>query len=144
MRISDWSSDVCSSDLADGDAALVAIEPALQRLNAARPTAVNLAWALARMRRALAGAGDDWRDMLEREARAIEVEDLAANRRMGELGAGLIEPGSGVLTHCNTGSLATAVFGTALDRKSTRLHSRHSCESRTPSSASEKKTYESQ
>src|SRR3546814_6065883 len=81
MRISDWSSDVCSSDL----------------LNAARPTAVNLAWALARMRRALAGAGDDWRDMLEREARAIEVEDLAANRRMGELGAGLIEPGSGVL-----------------------------------------------
>src|SRR3546814_1358799 len=72
------------------------------------------AWALARMRRALAGAGDDWRDMLEREARAIEVEDLAANRRMGELGAGLIEPGSGVLTHCNTGSLATAGFGTAL------------------------------
>src|SRR3546814_18138072 len=66
------------------------------------------------MRRALAGAGDDWRDMLEREARAIEVEDLAANRRMGELGAGLIEPGSGVLTHCNTGSLATAGFGTAL------------------------------
>src|SRR3546814_3360639 len=52
--------------------------------------------------------------MLEREARAIEVEDLAANRRMGELGAGLIEPGSGVLTHCNTGSLATAGFGTAL------------------------------
>src|SRR3546814_10994116 len=52
--------------------------------------------------------------MLEREARASEVEDLAANRRMGELGAGLIEPGSGVLTHCNTGSLATAGFGTAL------------------------------
>src|SRR3546814_11039581 len=66
------------------------------------------------MRRALAGAGDDWRDMLEREARAIEVEDLAANRRMGELGAGLIEPGSGVLTHCNTGSPATAGFGPAL------------------------------
>src|SRR3546814_96133 len=66
------------------------------------------------MRRALAGAGDDWRDMLEREARAIEVEDPAAHRRMGELGAGLIEPGIGVLTHCNTGSLATAGFGTAL------------------------------
>src|SRR3546814_12223574 len=92
MRISDWSSDVCSSEAADGDAALVAIEPALQRLTAARPTAVNLAWALARMRRALAGAGDDCRDMLEREARAIEVEDLAANRRTGELGAGLMEP----------------------------------------------------
>lgn len=101
-------------DAVDGDTALASIEPALQRLNAARPTAVNLAWALARMRRALAGTGKDWRDVLEREARAIESEDLAANRRMGELGAGLIAPGSGVLTHCNTGSLATAGFGTAL------------------------------
>jgi methylthioribose-1-phosphate isomerase len=101
-------------DAADGDAALASIEPALQRLNAARPTAVNLAWALARMRRVHAGAGSHWRDVLEHEARAIESEDLAANRRMGELGASLIAPGSGVLTHCNTGSLATAGFGTAL------------------------------
>src|SRR3546814_18014591 len=52
--------------------------------------------------------------MPEREARAIEVEDLAATRRMGDLGAGLIEPGSGVLTHCKTGSPAPAGFGTAL------------------------------
>ena len=51
---------------------------------------------------------------LEREAQAIDSEDLAANRHMGALGAALIEPGSGVLTHCNTGSLATAGFGTAL------------------------------
>lgn len=101
-------------DATDGAAALAAIEPAMQRLNAARPTAVNLAWALARMRRALAPAGADWRDVLEREAQAIADEDLAANRRMGALGAALIEPGSGVLTHCNTGSLATAGFGTAL------------------------------
>jgi len=98
----------------DGDEALRRLEPALQRLNAARPTAVNLAWALARMRRALAGAGTGWREALEREARAIADEDLAANRHMGMLGAGLIAPGSGVLTHCNTGSLATAGFGTAL------------------------------
>ena len=90
------------------------LEPALLRLNAARPTAVNLAWALARMRAALARVGDDWRAALEREAQAIDSEDLAANRRMGALGATLIEPGSGVLTHCNTGSLATAGFGTAL------------------------------
>lgn len=103
-----------ASDAAHGNAAALALEPALQRLNAARPTAVNLAWALARMRRVLAAAGTDWRAALEREARAIETEDLAANRRMGELGAGLIAPGSGVLTHCNTGSLATAGFGTAL------------------------------
>src|SRR3546814_2535888 len=52
--------------------------------------------------------------MLEREARVIEVEDIAANRRMGELGAGLSEPGSGGLTHCKTGSRASEGFGTAL------------------------------
>jgi len=98
----------------DGASALQQLEPALQRLNAARPTAVNLAWALARMRRALAGAGADWRQVAAREAQSIADEDLASNRRMGALGAALIEPGSGVLTHCNTGSLATAGFGTAL------------------------------
>jgi methylthioribose-1-phosphate isomerase len=101
-------------DAPDGAEALHKIEPALDRLNAARPTAVNLAWALARMRRALGEAGPDWREVIEREARAIETEDLAANRAMGGLGASLVEPGSGVLTHCNTGSLATAGFGTAL------------------------------
>ena len=67
-----------------------ALEPAMQRLNAARPTAVNLAWALARMRRTLGEAGPDWREAIEREARAIETEDLAANRHMGALGAALI------------------------------------------------------
>ncbi|HEY1034908.1 MAG TPA: S-methyl-5-thioribose-1-phosphate isomerase, partial [Pseudoxanthomonas sp.] len=94
--------------------AMEKLEPALQRLNAARPTAVNLAWALARMRAALKSAGSDWRGVLELEALAIAEEDLAANRHMGELGAALIGEGSGVLTHCNTGSLATAGFGTAL------------------------------
>src|SRR5690606_26021577 len=98
----------------DGSEALVRLQPALARLRAARPTAVNLMWALDRMAAVLAGAGADWRAVLEREAGAIADEDLAANRRMGALGAGLIEPGSGVLTHCNTGSLATAGFGTAL------------------------------
>lgn len=103
-------------DPVDAIAAANELDPALQRLRAARPTAVNLAWALARMRAALlrAAAHDDWRAMLESEAAAIEREDLAANRRMGALGAALVAPGSGVLTHCNTGSLATAGFGTAL------------------------------
>ena len=101
-------------EASDGAEAVLKLEPALQRLNAARPTAVNLGWALARMRRALVPSGADWRQVLEREAQAIAEEDLAANRHMGELGAGLIEMGSGVLTHCNTGSLATAGFGTAL------------------------------
>jgi methylthioribose-1-phosphate isomerase len=103
-----------ANDSVDANAAAVELEPALQRLNAARPTAVNLAWALARMRGALARADGNWREVLEREAQSIDSEDLAANRRMGTLGAALIEPGSGVLTHCNTGSLATAGFGTAL------------------------------
>ncbi|WP_462116042.1 S-methyl-5-thioribose-1-phosphate isomerase, partial [Lysobacter xanthus] len=64
--------------------------------------------------RALLGAGSDWRQVLLTEAETIATEDLAANRRMGALGAALIAPGSRVLTHCNTGSLATAGFGTAL------------------------------
>jgi len=98
----------------DGSEAAVTLQPPLRQLNAARPTAVNLGWALARMRRVLEASGVDWRKTLEREARAIETEDLAANRAMGVLGASLIAPGSGVLTHCNTGSLATAGFGTAL------------------------------
>ncbi|MGV8944717.1 S-methyl-5-thioribose-1-phosphate isomerase [Thermomonas sp.] len=98
----------------DGAEAAHKLAPAMERLNAARPTAVNLAWALARMRRTLGESGPDWREVIEREARAIETEDLAANRAMGSLGAALMRVGSGVLTHCNTGSLATAGFGTAL------------------------------
>src|SRR5688572_1608305 len=98
----------------DGAEAAVALEAPMQRLHDARPTAVNLAWALARMRRVLGAAGPDWREVIAREAQAIADEDLAANRRMGALGAVLIAPESGVLTHCNTGSLATAGFGTAL------------------------------
>lgn len=101
-------------EAADGPAALLQLQPAIDELNASRPTAVNLAWALARMRRVLAVAGPDWKVVLEAEAQAIATEDLAANHRMGALGASLIAEGSGVLTHCNTGSLATAGFGTAL------------------------------
>ena len=88
------------------------LQAALAKLRAARPTAVNLMWALDRMR-VRVDAGADAR-ALATEAQKIQEEDLAANRRMGELGAGLIEQGSAVLTHCNTGSLATAGFGTAL------------------------------
>ena len=111
-----WGAVLAARDIeaVDGERAAQALQPAMDRLDAARPTAVNLAWALERMRSALVGAGGGWREMLVAEARAIETEDLAANRRMGELGASLIAPGSGVLTHCNTGSLATAGFGTAL------------------------------
>jgi methylthioribose-1-phosphate isomerase len=88
------------------------LEPVLASLRAARPTAVNLMWALDRMKKCIAAGADA--AALVREAQAIQDEDLAANRHMGELGASLITPGSGVLTHCNTGSLATAGYGTAL------------------------------
>lgn len=88
------------------------LDAALATLRAARPTAVNLMWALDRMR---GGIGADANaEALAREAQAIQDEDLAANRAMGAMGAALIESGSGVLTHCNTGSLATSGFGTAL------------------------------
>ena len=81
-------------------------------LRAARPTAVNLMWAVDRM---LAACGDNPEpDAVLAQARAIEAEDLAANYRMALTGASYIAPGSGVLTHCNTGSLATAGLGTAL------------------------------
>jgi len=90
----------------------VPLDLALAQLRAARPTAVNLMWALDRMKSRIDAGADA--PALEREAQAIQDEDLAANRRMGELGAALIAPRSGVLTHCNTGSLATAGFGTAL------------------------------
>ncbi|MBO9662416.1 S-methyl-5-thioribose-1-phosphate isomerase [Dokdonella sp.] len=85
------------------------LDAALAQLRSARPTAVNLMWALDRMKRVGADAA-----ALAREAQAIQDEDLAANRRMGELGAALLGDGVGVLTHCNTGSLATAGYGTAL------------------------------
>jgi methylthioribose-1-phosphate isomerase len=74
-------------------------------LSKSRPTAVNLFWALERMRKA--------KD-LEKEAKAIYDEDLAANRAMGDLGAALIPERARVMTHCNAGALATAGYGTAL------------------------------
>ncbi len=86
---------------------------AMARLAEARPTAINLGWALARVRAAVVAAADPEAAALA-EAQAIQEEDLAANLYMGEQGAALIEERCAVLTHCNTGSLATAGYGTAL------------------------------
>jgi methylthioribose-1-phosphate isomerase len=80
-------------------------EESFKALAASRPTAVNLFWALARMRKA--------KD-LKAEAEAIFAEDLAGNRAMGKLGAELIPQRARVMTHCNAGALATAGYGTAL------------------------------
>jgi methylthioribose-1-phosphate isomerase len=82
-------------------------------LAAARPTAVNLFWALDQMRNAIASGGDDPSHLLA-VAQSIHEDDIAANRRMGFLGAQHLHGASGVLTHCNTGSLATGGYGTAL------------------------------
>jgi methylthioribose-1-phosphate isomerase len=83
-----------------------------------RPTAVNLFWAIERMRQrfdALAGQGGSaLREALLAEALTIQQDDLAACRRMGDLGADLLPSESRILTHCNAGALATAGYGTAL------------------------------
>jgi methylthioribose-1-phosphate isomerase len=87
-------------------------------LAATRPTAVNLFWAIERMRRrfdAHAGEGGEaLRSALLDEARAVQREDLEACHRMGDLGAELLPAEARVLTHCNAGALATAGYGTAL------------------------------
>jgi methylthioribose-1-phosphate isomerase len=102
----------------DWDGFMADLEDAIKGLGATRPTAVNLSWALERMRRvALAGRHtglDALRRALHAEARAILDEDVAANRAMGEHGAGLVPAGARILTHCNAGALATAGYGTAL------------------------------
>jgi methylthioribose-1-phosphate isomerase len=85
-----------------------------QVLAEARPTAVNLFWALDRMRAEVAKVEGDPLAPLAEAAVAIHHRDIAANRSMGELGADLLLGASGVLTHCNTGSLATGGYGTAL------------------------------
>jgi methylthioribose-1-phosphate isomerase len=101
-----------------GRVTVAGLEPDYRRLAEARPTAVNLVRALDRMAGRLAGLdslSDGERvEVLAAEARAVEAEDLEANLCMGQAGAALIPPGRAVLTHCNTGALATAGHGTAL------------------------------
>jgi methylthioribose-1-phosphate isomerase len=96
------------------------LESTIDYLASSRPTAVNLFWALDRMRQRL---HDEVRKELSvqqlgtqllEEARAIHDEDRAMCRAIGKFGAGLIQDGMGLLTHCNTGGLATAEYGTAL------------------------------
>jgi methylthioribose-1-phosphate isomerase len=87
---------------------------------ATRPTAVNLFWAIDRMKRAFAEgaqAGNSAEEIaarLEREAHAIHDEDVASCRAMGGVGAQVVPDGARVLTHCNAGALATAGYGSAL------------------------------
>ena len=84
-------------------------------LAATRPTAVNLFWAIERMRRLHASLdGGDRAQRLIEEAKKIRIEDIAICQSIGRNGAGLVPDGKTVLTHCNAGALATAGYGTAL------------------------------
>ncbi len=107
-----------------------ALHAAADYLVGARPTAVNLAWALKRMTDKfdsleladlLTGADlsnpnpvKAAKEILFKEAEAIRIEDEEACRAMGEHGLTLLEPGMGILTHCNAGTIATAKYGTCL------------------------------
>jgi methylthioribose-1-phosphate isomerase len=91
-------------------------EEVCNTLAATRPTAVNLFWAIDRMRRlhaSLNGDADRVASMI-REAKQIRLEDIAICEAIGHNGAGLVPDGKTVLTHCNAGALATAGYGTAL------------------------------
>ena len=94
------------------------MERVFRTLADTRPTAVNLHWALARMRQTYEehrdGDLESLKQRLEEAALAMYEEDIAANRSLGALGAGLLEGSRRILTHCNAGALATAGYGTAL------------------------------
>ncbi len=97
---------------------LVGMESSFKVLADSRPTAVNLFWALKRMRAVLNACANSGpqkiADKLLKEAHKISAEDVATNRAMGAHGAVLLKDGARVLTHCNAGALATAGHGTAL------------------------------
>lgn len=106
------ASSSTSSLLADLRAASAA-------LKSARPTAVNLAWAVDRVMAVVTGVGgersaDEVRHLVLEEAQRIADEDVQINKRMAEHGATLINDGDTVIHHCNTGALATVDWGTAL------------------------------
>lgn len=90
-----------------------------QYLDSSRPTAVNLSWALNRMEQVLLRAHDagssvtQIKDLLKKESIAIQEEDIAICRAIGEHGLALVKPGDGILTHCNAGKLAASRYGTA-------------------------------
>ncbi len=106
------------SSATDRAALLAELQQAKEILDAARPTAVNLSWATARLLDVAANSPltdiPALRALLLAEAEALAEEDVAINRRMGYNGAAVIPEGANILHHCNTGALATVDFGTAL------------------------------
>lgn len=103
---------LCLACIAEAGASLAQLESDALWLRRARPTAVNLMWALDRLRHVLERGGS--KDDLVLEAEHIFLEDVLLCERMAEHGAALIKGGESLLTHCNTGGLATVGVGTAL------------------------------
>lgn len=107
-----------NSPAQDREALLADLHAAKRTLDAARPTAVNLSWATARLLALVENstviAVDELRSRLLLEAEALADQDVEINRRMGYHGAEVVPQGANVLHHCNTGALATVDFGTAL------------------------------
>lgn len=106
-----------NSKATDRKAFLEDLHQAAQVLKAARPTAVNLAWAVDRILRVVeqsAAPVNGLREQVLEEAQRIADEDVEVNRRIAEYGATLIEDGDTIIHHCNTGALATVDWGTAL------------------------------
>ncbi len=106
-----------ASNASDPTALRAELKNASEVLHSARPTAVNLGWALKRILRIAAGvdgSANDVRRAVLAEAKRIADEDVAINQRMAAHGAALIDDGDTVIHHCNTGALATVDWGTAL------------------------------
>lgn len=111
------SNRIVTDDLATFYAEFVKIK---EYLDSARPTAVNLSWALKRMENTALLAGKteersvaEVKEILHKEALSIREEDIEVCRRIGEYGLTLVKPGDGILTHCNAGQLAAVKYGTA-------------------------------
>lgn len=104
------------SQAQDKESLLADLHAAADVLRAARPTAVNLSWAVTRLLRRAESEPDPnvMPDALLDEAQTLADEDVAINKQLGEYGATLVQDGDTVLHHCNTGALATVDYGTAL------------------------------
>lgn len=101
----------------DYDSFLKEFQKQKEYLDSARPTAVNLSWALNRMERVVLdnrnASVEEIKALLKKEAKEIKEEDVWVCRTIGEYGLTLVKPGDGILTHCNAGQLATSKYGTA-------------------------------
>ena len=111
-----WGCVLAALELEQEDDWRAALERLLVRIASARPTAVNLRWAVERMHRLWTPALSLPRltEIWHAEAEAMQRQDIADNRAIGDFGARLIPQGARIMTHCNAGALATAGYGTAL------------------------------